>query len=92
VADGATGAREAAVALLEGLPKRAEEEPVVLSSMEEFVQRARAAPVRRLPSDDERYDEAFPDHPLSKVRALQAHILGSLVVEPWLTAAPRYRF
>src|SRR5262249_34327903 len=67
---GTTGMREAAVMLIakDDWPQ-SEEPPVVVSSGEDFFKRITRAPIVRLPSDHERYDHMFPDHPLSKVRA-----------------------
>lgn len=75
---GTTGAREAAVMLLEGerWPKQpGGEAPILVKSAEEMFERMRATPLRKLPSDDERHDAAFADHPLSQVRARLAAIV-----------------
>lgn len=77
---GTTGAREAAVMLIEGdqwPTPPPDTPPVVLNSAEELFEQLRTAPIRQLPSDDERYDSSFPDHPLSQVRARLAQVLAS---------------
>lgn len=38
--------------------------------------------VLRFASDDERYDQRFPQHPLSKVRRVLVTLPGSFVIEP----------
>ncbi|MFO0592028.1 MAG: hypothetical protein U0441_31060 [Polyangiaceae bacterium] len=82
---GTTGTREAAVMLIEGdrWPKPpADTPPVVLQSAEELFKRLGSAPVRQLPSDDERYDALVPDHPLSQVRARLTDVVASAQFEP----------
>jgi hypothetical protein len=80
---GTTGLREAAVMLIERdrwpPPDTA---PVVLKSAEELFERLGSAPVRQLPSDDERYDPSFPDHPLSRVRKRLAEVAASARLNP----------
>lgn len=39
--------------------------------------KARETPLRRLPSDDPKYDASFPQHPLSQVRAGLASMIAS---------------
>jgi hypothetical protein len=82
---GTTGTREAAAMLNEGdrWPKPpADTPPVVLKSAEELFERLGSAPVRQLPSDDERYDASFPDHPLSQVRARLGQVVTSVRLDP----------
>ena len=57
---GSTGTREAAVMLIDG---------------DKWPKMAADMPVRQLPSDDERYDQEFPGHPLSQVRARLAKVM-----------------
>jgi hypothetical protein len=82
---GTTGTREAAVMLIEGdrWPKPpADTPPVVLKSAEELFARLGSAPVRQLPSDDERHDASFPRHPLSQVRARLAEVVATARLDP----------
>jgi len=46
-----------------------QEEIPIINNDEELKALYRAAKVRQLPSDEEKYDEGFPEHPLSRVRA-----------------------
>lgn len=79
---GPTGGREAAVMLIEkdSWPK-SDSPPIVLKSVDELFERIGAAPVRKLPSDDERYDTSFPEHPLSKVRARLIEVAKTLSID-----------
>ncbi|MDE1887917.1 MAG: hypothetical protein KGI32_07255 [Gammaproteobacteria bacterium] len=43
------------------------------------------------PSDDERYDVDFPEHPLTRVRRLLKHISGTLTIATELKNAKPYR-
>ena len=72
---GTTGTREAAVMLIEG--DRWPKPPTVLQSGEQLFGWLGSAPVRRFPSDDERYDASFPDHPLSLVRTRLMQMVAS---------------
>jgi hypothetical protein len=78
---GTTGGREAAVCVLLGdawpMP---EGEPVRIESLDEL-KALDAAPVRVFPSDDEKYDADFPEHPLSRVRSTLAHVLDTAVLD-----------
>lgn len=70
---GTTGVREAIVANLllhKGEIEVSEEEPEMLNSGEELFARLRESKLHRIPSDDRQYDEALPEHPLSRVRKL----------------------
>lgn len=81
---GVTGAREAAVMLIEkdNWPKPpAGTPPVILKNADELFERLGSAPVRQLPSDAERYDRSFPAHPLSKVRARLVEVMKTLKLE-----------
>src|SRR5262249_39065934 len=77
---GTTGAREAAVLLLEPdrFPKADPNEAVRVSSVDEMFARMRARPLAPLPSDDPKYDDAFPEHPLSQVRSRLSEILPTI--------------
>jgi hypothetical protein len=81
---GVTGGREAAVMLIEKdkWPSPSEgTAPVMLKSADELFERLGAAPIRQLPSDAEKYDSSFPDHPLSKVRFRLAQVTSTLKLE-----------
>jgi hypothetical protein len=91
---GETGMREAAVALLEGdaWPKPpADMPPIRVKSAEEMFARMRSSPVRQLPSDDEKYDPSFPDHPLSKVRARLSGVMATLKLDASARAMKPFR-
>ncbi len=75
-----TGLREVAVALLSDESSTVDDEPIMVESADEMFEHMRKRPVRRTPSDDEDYDDSFPDHPLSKVRSVQIHILRTLSI------------
>jgi hypothetical protein len=91
---GRTGVREAAVALLEGdaWPKPpADAPPIKVKSAEELFARMRSSPVRPAPSDDEKYDQSFPDHPLSKVRARLSEVMATLKLDASARAMKPFR-
>ncbi len=88
---GTTGAREAAVALIERVAPPPQEEPEMLTSMDDFFERVRSAKVRAIPSDAAAYDAAFPEHPLSKVRRLMAQFEAEAIFEKRLSALKPFR-
>lgn len=88
---GTTGAREAAVALIEKPESPTQDEPELLTSMEDFFERVRNAKVRVLPSDAPKYDDAFPEHPLSKVRRMMAQFEKDAVFEKRLSTLKPFR-
>lgn len=92
---GTTGMREAAVYALsrtdDPTGPHLKEVPRRVGSIDEMFDQMRAAPVRALPSDDERYDAGFPGHPLTNVRALLNHLATTLQVDPIVSHAPPYR-
>jgi hypothetical protein len=92
VEHGTTGVREAMVAALSPRPQPTTP-PVQVSSGEELFARMHASRsnLMVLPSDAESYDESFPDHPLSKVRALQRHVVRTLRASPGLQRAEAHR-
>jgi hypothetical protein len=52
----------------------------VINSQEELDAlhaKARVRPLRRLPSDDTKYDASFPQHPLSLVRARLSRVIAT---------------
>lgn len=82
VEQGDTGMREAAVMAMEGdkWPMEPRAEIPVINSQEELdalYAKARERPLRRLPSDDAKYDASFPQHPLSLVRARLARVIAT---------------
>lgn len=88
---GATGAREAAVALIETPEPPTQDEPELLTSMDDFFERVRNAKVQTLPSDAPKYDDAFPEHPLSKVRRMMAQFEAEAVFDKRLSTLKPYR-
>ncbi|NEQ97361.1 MAG: hypothetical protein F6K30_11645 [Cyanothece sp. SIO2G6] len=88
---GETGAREAAVALTLNEKSPEEKEPVHVESMDELFTLMRSKQVCRISADNEEYDAAFPNHPLSKVRTLQSRILKSLKVLDVVRNSEAYR-
>ncbi|MEM9252217.1 MAG: hypothetical protein AAGB29_07680 [Planctomycetota bacterium] len=88
---GSTGAREAAVMAMGDGPPALQEEEVVVASASDLFAKMGEARIKRLPADDERYDDMFPDHPLSKVRSLQKRILETLEVDDSFREQPPYR-
>jgi len=79
---GETGGREAAVSLIEseGQVSPPESEPVLVRSVEEMFSHMRAQPLRALPSDAQKYDQSFPEHPLSKVRHRMEQVLQTISI------------
>lgn len=89
---GTTGARETAVSLIEGpAPAAHEQAPVMVSSVEEMFQKMRERPLVALPADDAKYDEHFPQHPLSQVRRQMDHLMASLSVNEAPSRCQPYR-
>lgn len=79
VETGTTGLREAAVMLAEPDSQPLSfEPPVVVSSAEELFAKMRSKQLSAIPADDERWDQSFPDHPLSRVRARLSRVSESL--------------
>lgn len=89
---GTIAMRETAIMLKEpdSWPKN-DQPPIKVDSAEELFARMRAAPVVALPSDDERYDQSFPDHPLSKVRARLKNIIETITLDPNVSSLKPYR-
>lgn len=82
VEQGTTGMREAAVMVVEGdnWPMEPQAEIPVIDSQEELdalYAKARERPLRRLPSDEPKYDVSFPQHPLALVRAGLARVIDT---------------
>lgn len=71
---GTTGAREAIYAAQRPRPTA----PPTPTTMDEYFARVRAYLGVVLPSDDEAYDSQVPFHPLSRVRAMQRHVVATM--------------
>jgi hypothetical protein len=93
---GTTGAREAAVGLMEinsgVITPRSDQQTVALSSVEELFNRLRSNPVQQLSSDQEKYDHVLPDHPLSRVRSRLVTVTNSLNFNTGGTNLKPFRF
>lgn len=79
---GTTGTRETAVMIIEGdkWPMEPQAEIPIIKSQEELnalYAKARERPLRRLPSDDPKYDPSFPQHPLSLVRTRLSRVIAT---------------
>jgi hypothetical protein len=81
---GTTGVRECAVMVIEGdrWPMEPQGEIPLITSEEELQELYRKARVRRLPSDDPKYDASFPQHPLSLVRVRLARVIATARLDP----------
>ena len=79
---GTTGAREAVVFMIEGESRDniKPSEPVLVASTEEMFTHMRAQPLQALPSDSCKYDQSFPDHPLSKVRRRMEQVIATVSI------------
>jgi len=62
----------------------------VVSSAAEMFEKMRAKPIMRIPSDDEKYDAMFSNHPLSMVRARLKRVTETLKMDEtwWQTIKP----
>lgn len=79
---GDPGTREAAVAILEKPKKNKITSKLEISTPDMLFHRFASSQIEALPSDNEKYDEAFPNHPLSKVRRFLTHIGETLSISP----------
>lgn len=90
---GATGIREATVVAI--LPDNqlpdTQPEPEMLDSIEALFDKLRRSNIVRLPSDEQQYDEMFPEHPLSRVRTLLNAFPTQAVLSKKLTKQAVYR-
>ncbi len=76
---GDTGMRESAVYAIEGHnTDHIESEPEYVETMEELFEKFEKSEVVLLPSDDKKYDEIFPNHPLSKIRAYMQYFRNNV--------------
>lgn len=96
IESGTTGLREAVVMSQMGdeWPKpNADAEPVLVASADELFEKMRAARsvARELPSDHQKYDAQFPDHPLSKVRNRMNQIIATITFDDQLLNAKPFR-
>jgi hypothetical protein len=87
VEQGTTGMREATVMVIEGdkWPMEPQAEIPVINSQEELdalYAEAREKPLKRLPSDDPKYDASFPQHPLALVRAGLGRVIATARLGP----------
>ncbi|NEX93459.1 hypothetical protein [Caulobacter sp. 17J65-9] len=53
---------------------------------------AEKGPLTRNLSEDRKYDEMFPDHPLSRARRTLAELEATVQLSPALQAAPPFRY
>lgn len=89
---GTTGMREASVMMLEPVaPSPVQQQPVAMNSMEDMFEHIRNQPLRRIPSDEAKWDQKFPDHPLSKVRAMLGRFENGAKFTPKLLKQVPYR-
>jgi hypothetical protein len=86
---GTTGLREAAVAIQQ--PRPAGSEYTLISSMQELLASSGQQQVKTSPADDERYDESFPNHPLSRLRRYLRHIEETLTADESIKLAEPFR-
>lgn len=77
---GTTGIREAVVMTLEP-PDLSEFEFVQPGTADDMMTAMAAKPLRVIASDNEKYDEMFPQHPLSLVRAAMARAADTIRLE-----------
>ncbi len=88
---GTTGAREAAISLILNEKPAENRESIPVNSMEEMFEMMRNRPLSKTPADREEYDASFPNHPLSKVRAIQQHIINTITVDNVVKKSKLYR-
>lgn len=89
---GTTGLREVGVMMLQlqqGIEPPPGPPPVPLEAGQPLPMPDRTVPPPRLAADDEQWDEWFPDHALSRLRAAQRAVLSGVRLSPAaLAAAP----
>ena len=93
---GTTGMRESLAYVVENRGKKPEIDPdapppVHVGSMEEFFDRIKQSPITRNPSDDEKYDELIPNHPLSRTRRYLARLAETIEFDEELYKTKPYR-
>jgi hypothetical protein len=90
---GTTGLRECAVVVIErdDWPMEPQGSIPIVNSQADLDALYRKARVRRLPSDDAKYDASFPQHPLSLVRARLARVIATARFAPDAAGLPPYR-
>jgi hypothetical protein len=96
---GTTGMREAAAYIIlekEGnLPPEVVEAkklpPRHITSLDEYFKEASARPPFKHFADDERFDAAFPQHPLSRVRSYMKHVMETIEFDTEVRRAKPFR-
>lgn len=92
---GMTGVRESTVTMMQiaqgkvVLPKN--KPPIEVKSGGSLAETLKKHPLVVAPSDAREYDDTFPDHPLTRVRAKLRDIRGSLTIDAEVQAASPYR-
>jgi hypothetical protein len=90
---GTTGIREALVMAQEGVPDyMLEQTPVAVESMDEFFKLSRQNELKAISSDDKKWDEFLPDHPLTKVRCAMVEFSQNVKINPRLFKQKIYRY
>jgi hypothetical protein len=95
---GATGIREAVVAdalLAAGqiqIPMDGERPAEILGWSQDPYDRSVDAPLMRNRAEAEEYDSQFPDHPLSRLRAILRQVQGSLHIVAGIKSEPAFTF
>ncbi len=90
---GTTGIREALVIAQEGIPNNIsfESEPLQVDTVEELFSAMRSTELKVIPSDDRKWDDVLPEHPLSKVRAYLDAFMRTVRINPKLLKQKPYR-
>jgi hypothetical protein len=90
---GTTGIREALVMAQDGVPDDMfEQAPISIESMDEFFKLSRQNELKVIPSDDKKWDELLPDHPLTKVRNAIVEFFQNVKINPRLFKQKIYRY
>ncbi|MEO0586627.1 MAG: hypothetical protein AAF078_03215 [Planctomycetota bacterium] len=79
--------REAAAAARGEGATNQQADPFFVRNADELFDMMSDTCVKAIPADDKRYDKAFPDHPLSQLRADQLSILKSLTLHDAINEA-----
>ncbi len=90
---GTTGMREVALAAAGRIQMRKQDSiPTIKSNeeLEELYRKARELPPILSGSDDEQWDSAFPDHPVSRVRTYLRAFRESLTVDARVRSYPQF--
>lgn len=89
---GTTGMREAAIGVLSERQPAKQPEEIIVNSVEEMFEHMRNKPLSKTPADLEEHDALFPNHPLSKVRSLQEHIINTIEFDSVVKNSKSYKF